>query len=83
MIEENNLSYLPICGAKTQYSLSDDDKKLGYPKDYTIYVRDIELYSGAGFITVLFGNILRMPGLPKHPNYEKIDVVDGEIVGLS
>ena len=83
LIKENNLSYLPICGAKTQYSLSDDAKKLGNPKDYTIYVRDIELYHGAGFITVLFGNILRMPGLPKHPNYEKIDLVDNEIVGLS
>lgn len=83
LIKENNLSYLPICGSKTQYSLSDDAKKLGNPKDYTIYVRDIELYHGAGFITVLFGNILRMPGLPKHPNYEKIDLVDNEIVGLS
>ena len=83
LIKENNLSYLPICGAKTQYSLSDDAKKLGNPKDYTIYVRDIELYHGAGFITVLFGNILRMPGLPKHPNYEKVDLVDNEIVGLS
>lgn len=83
IIEDNGLSYLPICGAKTQYSLSDDEKKLGYPADYTIYVRDIELYSGAGFVTVLFGNILRMPGLPKHPNYEKIDFVDGKIVGLS
>ena len=83
LLEKNNLSYLPICGAKTQYSLSDDAKKLGDPKDFSIYVRDIELYHGAGFITVLFGSILRMPGLPKHPNYEKIDLVDGEIVGLS
>ena len=55
----------------------------GNPKDYTIFVRDIELYHGAGFITVLFGSILRMPGLPKNPNYEKIDFVNGEIVGLS
>ena len=83
LLERNNLSYLPICGAKTQYSLSDDASKLGNPKDYTIYVRDIEPYLGAGFITVLFGNILRMPGLPKRPNYEKIDLVEGEIVGLS
>lgn len=83
MLEENGLSYLPICGAKTQYSLSDDAKKLGNPKDYSIYVRDIELYHGAGFITVLFGSILRMPGLPKNPNYEKIDFVDGNIIGLS
>lgn len=83
ILEKNNLSYLPICGAKTQYSLSDDAKKLGNPTNYSIYVRDIELYNGAGFITVLFGDILRMPGLPKHPNYEKIDLVDNEIVGLS
>ena len=83
ILEKNNLSYLPICGAKTQYSLSDDAKKLGNPTSYSIYVRDIELYNGAGFITVLFGDILRMPGLPKHPNYEKIDLVDNEIVGLS
>ena len=83
ILEKNNLSYLPICGAKTQYSLSDDAKKLGNPTNYSIYVRDIELYHGAGFITVLFGDILRMPGLPKHPNYEKINLVDNEIVGLS
>ena len=83
MLEENNLSYLPICGAKTQYSLSDDAKKLGNPKNFSIYVRDIELYHGAGFITVLFGNILRMPGLPSKPNYEKIDIVDDKIIGLS
>ena len=83
ILEKNNLSYLPICGAKTQYSLSDDAKKLGNPTNYSIYVRDIELYHGAGFITVLFGDILRMPGLPKHPNYEKIDLVDNEIIGLS
>lgn len=83
LLENNNLSYLPICGAKTQYSLSDDAKKLGNPKDYSIYVRDVDLYHGAGFITVLFGNILRMPGLPKNPNYEKIDFVDGKVEGLS
>ena len=83
LLEENNLSYLPICGAKTQYSLSDDAKKLGNPSNYSIYVRDIELYHGAGFITVLFGDILRMPGLPKVPNYEKIDIVDDIIVGLN
>ena len=83
LLEDSNLSYLPICGAKTQYSLSDDAKKLGNPNNYSIYVRDIELYHGAGFITVLFGDILRMPGLPKAPNYEKIDIVDDMIVGLN
>lgn len=83
ILEKNNLTYLPICGSKTQYSLSDDSKKLGNPVGYSIYVRDIELYHGAGFITVLFGSILRMPGLPSSPNYERIDLVDGQVVGLS
>ena len=79
-LEENDL---PICIAKTQYSISDDPKKLGYPKDYEVTVRDIELHTGAGFITVLLGSILTMPGLPKVPNYEIIDLNDNnEIVGL-
>lgn len=72
----------PICVAKTQYSLSDDPKKLGNPKEYTIHVKDIRLYAGAEFITVLLGDIMTMPGLPKCPNYEQIDVVEEEIVGL-
>ena len=79
-LEEENL---PICIAKTQYSISDDPKVLGYPKDYEVTVRDIELHTGAGFITVLLGQILTMPGLPKVPNYEIIDIDDNnEIVGL-
>ena len=79
-LEENDL---PICIAKTQYSISDDPEKLGYPKDFEVTVRDIELRTGAGFITVLLGKILTMPGLPKVPNYEIIDIDDNnEIVGL-
>lgn len=79
-IEEHEL---PICIAKTQYSISDDPKKLGYPKDFEVLVRDIELHSGAGFITVFLGKILTMPGLPKKPNYEIIDLDDkGNITGL-
>lgn len=73
---------LPVCISKTQYSISDDPKKLGYPKDYTISVTDVRLYSGAGFITVLLGNIMTMPGLPEKPNYEKIDIVNEKIVGI-
>ena len=73
---------LPICIAKTQYSLSDDASKLGYPKDFSVNVIDARLYSGAGFITILLGNIMTMPGLPKVPNYEKIDYVNDKIVGL-
>ena len=74
---------LPICIAKTQYSLSDDPKKLGYPKDYEVIVRNIELHTGSGFIVVYLGSILTMPGLPKKPNYEQIDIDDeGNIVGI-
>ncbi len=74
---------LPVCIAKTQYSISDDPKKLGYPKDYEITVRDIEYRTGAGFVTALLGSILTMPGLPKKPNYEIIDIDDNnEITGL-
>ena len=83
MIKRLDENDLPICIAKTQYSISDDPKKLGYPKDYEVTVRDIELHTGAGFITVLLGSILTMPGLPKKPNYEIIDLDDNnEIVGL-
>ena len=82
MIESNNLSKLPICVSKTQYSLSDNAKikEIG---GYNIYVSDIKLYNGSGFITVLLGKVLTMPGLPSNPNYEKIDYIDGEIIGLS
>ena len=79
-LEENNL---PICIAKTQYSISDDPKKLGYPKGFEVMVRDVELHTGAGFITVLLGQIVTMPGLPKRPNYEIIDIDENnEITGL-
>lgn len=83
-IEKKNLSYLPICVAKTQYSFSDDKENLGCPKNYTINVKDIRLYNGAGFITIYLGNILTMPGLPKKPNYEKISMDSNDnIIGLS
>jgi len=73
----------PICIAKTQYSISDDPKKLGYPQNYEVSVREIELHKGAGFITVFLGKILTMPGLPKKPNYESIKLDDSnEITGL-
>ena len=63
---------LPICIAKTQYSLSDDPKKLGYPSNYEVTIKDIKLYRGASFITVFLGDILTMPGLSKQPNLENI-----------
>ena len=81
--ELKDYSNLPICIAKTQYSLSDDPKKLGYPKDYEITVKEIRLYRGAGFITVLLGDILTMPGLSRVPNLENIDINEiGEVTGL-
>lgn len=83
-IERLDLGHLPVCISKTQYSISDDAKKLGYPTGHEMHVRDIELYNGAGFVTVLMGTTIKMPGLPKVPNYEKIDLdEDFEIVGLS
>lgn len=82
LIDKLGLSHLPICVAKTQYSISDNPKLLGYPKDEVLHVRDLIINSGAGFITVLSGKIYTMPGLPKKPNYENIDLVDGEIKGL-
>jgi len=83
-LEKNNLSNLPICVAKTQYSLSDDKNKLGYPKDHTIHIKNIELYNGAEFITVFTGNIKDMPGLPNHSNYEEIGIdSNNNIYGIS
>ena len=82
LIDKLGLSHLPICVAKTQYSISDNPKLLGYPKDNVLHVKDLIINNGAGFITVLSGKIYTMPGLPKHPNYEKIDLVEGKIKGL-
>jgi len=76
-------SKLPICIAKTQYSISDDEKKLGYPINTTVTVRDVKVSSGAGFIVVYMGKILTMPGLPKKPAYLNMDIDStGKIVGL-
>lgn len=83
LLEKNRIANLPICVAKTQYSFSDDKNKVGVPENFAVTVKDIRLYSGAGFITVLLGDIMTMPGLSRRPNYELIDVVDGEIVNLS
>ena len=82
-IEELGCSNLPVCIAKTQYSLSDDDKNLLCDNDYNIHVRDVILKTGAGFIVVLAGKIMTMPGLPKVPAAEHIDIDEnGEIVGI-
>lgn len=82
-IEKLDKDKLPICVAKTQYSLSDDPQKLGSPKGFTLTVRDVRLSAGAGFIVALTGDIMTMPGLPKQPAAYKIDVDDdGNVSGL-
>lgn len=83
LIKDNNLSNLPICIAKTQYSISDDKEKLGYPRDFDVTVNKISISSGAGFIVVYLNNILTMPGLSENANYKKIDYRDNRVIGLS
>jgi len=73
---------LPICMAKTQASLSDDKTKIGRPTGWRLTVREVRLSAGSGFIVPVCGKMMTMPGLPKHPAGEKIDLVDGKIVGL-
>ena len=82
-IEELGLDRVPVCVAKTQYSLSDDPTKLGKPENFEITVSDVRASSGAGFVVVYTGDIMTMPGLPKVPSAEKIDVDEsGVISGL-
>ena len=73
---------LPVCIAKTQYSLSDNSALLGAPKDFTITVRNVSLSNGAGFVVVYTGDIMTMPGLPKVPAAEKVDIINDKVVGL-
>ena len=82
-IEKEGFGGLPVCIAKTQYSLSDDDEALGRPEEFTVIVTDASVSSGAGFVVVYCGDIMTMPGLPKIPSAERIDVAeDGRIIGL-
>ncbi|MCY8038261.1 formate--tetrahydrofolate ligase [Bacillus paralicheniformis] len=82
-LKKNGLDGLPVCVAKTQYSLSDDPEKIGRPKGFSITVRELKPSRGAGFIVALTGSILTMPGLPKHPAALKMDVgEDGRAKGL-
>jgi formate--tetrahydrofolate ligase len=75
---------LPVCIAKTQYSLSDDPKQMGAPRGWTLQVKDVQLSAGAGFLVVISGAMMLMPGLPKHSRAMGIDVdEDGEIIGMS
>ena len=85
MIERSSqwqLEHFPICIAKTQYSLSDDSKRYGVPKDFTLTINDLVINTGAEMIVVIAGDIMRMPGLPRHPQAERIDIQDGLLVGL-
>ena len=82
-IEELGFDKMPVCMAKTQYSLSDDATKLGRPTGFRITVRELRVSAGAGFLVALTGSILTMPGLPKHPAAEQMDIdSDGRITGL-
>ncbi len=82
-IEEMGFSHMPVCMAKTQMSFSDDPTKMGAPEGFTLHVREARVSAGAGFVVVLTGKIMTMPGLPKKPAAENIDVdADGNITGL-
>jgi formate--tetrahydrofolate ligase len=83
VLEDNGFGKLPVCIAKTQYSFADDPKMIGVPKDFRITVRNLKASAGAGFIVALTGDVMTMPGLPKVPSAEKIDVDEsGKISGL-
>ena len=82
LIKENGWNNLKVCIAKTQYSLSDNAKVLGRPTDFIIKIRELKPSVGAGFIVALSGSVLTMPGLPKVPAANNIDVIDGKVVGL-
>ena len=82
-LEKFELDKLPICMAKTQYSLSDNPALLGRPENFDITVKEVRVSNGAGFIVVLTGDIMTMPGLPKVPAANRMDILEnGEIVGL-
>jgi len=82
--EKDGFGLLPVCIAKTQYSLSGDDEALGRPRDFTLIVTDASLSSGAGFVVISCGDIMTMPGLPKVPAAERIDITDdGTITGIA
>ena len=82
-IKQLGVEHFPICIAKTQYSFSADAKAYGVPHDFNIQIRDIVVNCGAELIVLIAGDIMRMPGLPKSPQAERIDIINGEIVGLS
>ena len=83
-LQDAGFGNLPICMAKTQYSFSTDPNLKGRPQNFEVFLRDVTVSAGAGFVVVLTGDIMTMPGLPKIPAAESIDINDaGETVGLS
>ena len=83
MIEELGYTHFPICIAKTQYSFSTNPKLVNVPKDFELHVQDIVINAGAEMLVIICGEIMRMPGLPKNPQAVHIDIINGEIEGLS
>jgi len=82
-LEADGYGEYPVCVAKTQYSFSTDPKKLGSPEDHIVNIREVRLSAGAEFIVIICGDIMTMPGLPKVPAADRIDIdKDGKIVGL-
>ena len=80
--EKMGFNNLPVCIAKTQYSLSTDPKKLGRPKDFSVLIKEVRLSAGAGFVVIITNNVMTMPGLGKNPAAKFVDVVDDRIVGI-
>lgn len=82
-IRDIGLEHLPVCIAKAPSSLSDDPGLHGRPRDFQVTVRNIQVSAGAGFLVVLTGNIMRMPGLPKQPKAEEVELLpDGSVIGV-
>ena len=82
-IQKLGIEHYPVCIAKTQFSFSADPKLYGSPSDFTINIRDLVINAGAEMIVAIAGDIMRMPGLGKSPQAERIDIINGEIEGLS
>jgi formate--tetrahydrofolate ligase len=81
-LQEDGYGHYPVCVAKTQYSFSTDAQLRGAPDNHVINVREVRLAAGAEFVVMVCGDIMTMPGLPKVPSANKIDLVNGKVVGL-
>ena len=81
-LQDDGYGHYPVCVAKTQSSFTTDASVRGAPSDHVVNVREVRLAAGAEFVVMICGDIMTMPGLPKVPSTEKIDLVDGKVVGL-